>query len=73
MHKWWSFFWKFFGAALLAMFFAGIVAGVVKHSTALVYAITQQVLALGLGVCGIIALVVIPLDMYLEDRKLRKR
>ena len=73
MRKFWSLFWKIFGVALLVMFFTAIVTGIVKHSLAPVYTILQWTLAYGLGLCGIMGFVIVPLEMYLEDRSQKKR
>lgn len=72
MRTFWSFFWKLFGVVLLIMLCAGIVSGIISHSIEAVYAAVQRTLAIGLGICGIIGFVVVPIELYLEDRRQRR-
>jgi hypothetical protein len=69
MNTFWSLFWKLFGTALLLMFFIGCVLGIIQHSIAVVYNTFQMTSAVGMGVCGIIGIVVIPIELYVEDRR----
>ena len=72
MNFFWFLFWRIFGAALIIMLIGGCVLGIVKQSSDIVYTIVQQTMAVGLGVCGTIGLVVIPIEMYFEDRNQRR-
>ncbi|MDR0589467.1 MAG: hypothetical protein LBG25_02865 [Spirochaetaceae bacterium] len=68
MDKFWSWFWKFFGAACGGAFVVSIIWGIAHHSGAVTYAAVQKIIALGLGICGIIGIVVVPMDLYFRDR-----
>ncbi|MDR1863064.1 MAG: hypothetical protein LBQ67_03990 [Treponema sp.] len=72
MKQAWKIFWKLFGTTLAAVFVVGIVVGTIKQSPSIVYQAFQQILAVGLGVCGIIGLFVVPIEMFIEDRKERR-
>lgn len=66
MDKFWSFFWKLFGIAVVMAFIAACIFGI-KNESAVAYTIVQYTVAGGLGACGIIGLVVVPIEMYFED------
>jgi hypothetical protein len=68
MDKFWSLFWKLFGAILVITIIAGIILGIVKHSAELAQNISRIVVTFSFGVCGIIAFIAIPLEMFLDDR-----
>lgn len=68
MERFWSIFWKLFGISLVLTVFLGIIAGFVLRSAGVTYAIVQGTFAIGSGVCGVIGLVVIPVEMFFEDR-----
>jgi hypothetical protein len=72
MKKFWPLFWRLFGIVLFIVVIIGFVIGGINHSLAITYAIVQQAIAVGLGVCGIIGLVVVPIELYFEDRIQRK-
>ncbi|MDR0688859.1 MAG: hypothetical protein LBG08_01130 [Spirochaetaceae bacterium] len=65
----WKFFWRFFGLAVLVMFVLAVVLGLVKHSVETIYIIVQQTIAVAFGICGFIGFVIVPIDLYLEERK----
>ncbi|MDR2096308.1 MAG: hypothetical protein LBP76_12455 [Treponema sp.] len=71
MEQFWNFFWKLFGAALLIMFVAGGILGIINRSAETAYTFVQQTIAVALGLCGFIGFVVVPIEMYIEDRKQR--
>jgi hypothetical protein len=68
MERFWGVFWKVFGVALALALIAGIIAGLIVRSAGLTYAVTQKAIAVGLGLCGLIGLVVVPAEMFLESR-----
>jgi hypothetical protein len=72
MDTFWSLFWKLFGVSLLVAFVIGIILGIVQHSTAIIYSFSRAIMAVGLGISGVIGLVVVPVQLYLEDRVNRK-
>jgi hypothetical protein len=51
------------------MIVIGVVLGIVKHSVDTAYIIVQQTIAVALSVCGFIGFVIIPIEMYFEERK----
>ncbi|MDR3171170.1 MAG: hypothetical protein LBU17_05995 [Treponema sp.] len=72
MDKSWSLFWKLFGVSLLVAMVIGVIIGILQHSGAVIYSFTQTIIAVGLGISGIIGLVVVPVALYCEDRASRK-
>jgi predicted RND superfamily exporter protein len=68
MNKIWLFFWKFFAAALIAALAVSVILGIVNNSSEVAYAIAQKVMVVGIGVCGIIGIIVVPVELYLIDR-----
>jgi hypothetical protein len=72
MNNFWSLFWKLFGAALLIMVMVGCVWGLITRSLEVMYTIVQQTLVVGMGICGIIGFVVIPIELYFDDRSQRR-
>jgi hypothetical protein len=72
MNKFWSLFWKLFGVSLLMAFVIGLLLGIVQHSAAIIYSFSRTIMAVGLGISGVIGIVVVPAQLYLEDRASRK-
>jgi hypothetical protein len=68
MEKFWSIFWKFFSASLVLAIITGIIISFVFHSTGTAYVVVQGAFAMGLGICGLAAFIVIPVQMFVEDR-----
>jgi hypothetical protein len=68
MKKIWNIFWKTFGIALLLAVITGIIMGFVSRSAGVTYSIIQGAIAVGLGLCGLVGLVVVPVEMFIEDR-----
>jgi hypothetical protein len=68
MERFWSIFWKTFGIALLLTVILGLIIGLVSRSTGITYSVLQGAIAVGLGVCGLIGLVVIPVEMFITDQ-----
>jgi hypothetical protein len=68
MEKFWNIFWKALGIALVLTIIVGIIIGLVSRSTGITYSIIQGTIATGLGLCGLIGLVVVPVEMFIEDR-----
>jgi hypothetical protein len=73
MKKFWALFWKLFGAAFFMALLTGITLGIVQHSGSVTYLVVQKIIAIGLGICGVISFVVVPAEMYFEDRRNRDR
>jgi hypothetical protein len=68
MEKFWSVFWKLFGISLLLAIIAGVITGLVFRSGEAAYTVVMGTIAAGFGLCGIIGLVVVPVEMFFEDR-----
>lgn len=72
MNKFWFLFWRLFGVALVISFVTGCLIGIITHSADIVYKTIQYTFAAGVGISGLIGFVVVPLELYLEDRNQRK-
>jgi hypothetical protein len=68
MKKFWSVFWKVFGISLVLAIVTGIIMGLVSRSGDVIYTVVMGTVAAGFGICGIIGLAVIPVEMFFEDR-----
>ena len=68
MKNFWNIFWKMFGVALLLVVITGIIMGLVSRSAGLIYTVIQGTITVGLGLCGLIGLAVVPVEMFIEDR-----
>lgn len=70
-------FWKIFlltlAAALVLVLIVGCALAFYYNSAGVFYRAIQYALVIGLGVCGILALVVVPIDLYIEYRKMRRK
>jgi hypothetical protein len=66
MKKFWNIFWKAFVGLLALIVIAAIVIGVVLHSSETVFIILRATFSLGLGLCGVIGFIVVPIEMYVE-------
>ncbi|MDR2097749.1 MAG: hypothetical protein LBP37_04435 [Spirochaetaceae bacterium] len=69
MEKFWNIFWKVFGVFIILAFITGIVMGFVSNSKETAYNIIKSVFVLGLGICGVIGFIVVPIEMYITYRK----
>jgi hypothetical protein len=68
MEKFWGIFWKAFGISLVLAVVAGLIIGFVSGSSGIISAVIMGVIAVGFGACGVIGLVVVPVQMFIEDR-----
>lgn len=73
MERFWNIFWRIFGAAILIAFIVGMIGGIVMHSTNFTSTIILQTFAIAIGICGIIGFLVVPVEMYREDKNQRKK
>jgi ABC-type Fe3+ transport system permease subunit len=71
MKKFWKIFWISLGIAVVAALVLAVILGLVNHSAEITSTIVKQTMAIVLGICGIIGFVVVPLDLYLADKKQR--
>ncbi|MDR1399520.1 MAG: hypothetical protein LBJ41_06345 [Treponema sp.] len=72
MNKFWPLFWKLFGGALLVALVIGIIIGIAQGSPAIISSFGRALIAIGLGVSGIIGFLVVPIQLYFEDRASHK-
>jgi LDH2 family malate/lactate/ureidoglycolate dehydrogenase len=68
MEKLWVVFWKGFGISLLLTVMAGIIIGFISRSVEVTYRVVQGAIVVGLGVCGLIGFVVVPGELFFQDR-----
>jgi putative effector of murein hydrolase len=68
MKKFWNIFWKVFGTLTILTLIIGIIIGFASHSAGTTYTVIQGTIAVGLGLCGIIGIIVVPVEMFLEER-----
>jgi hypothetical protein len=71
MEQFWKIFWRLFAAALAPMFPIALILGVIGHSSEITYTLIQQSSAVALGICGIIGFIVVPVELFMADRKQR--
>jgi hypothetical protein len=68
LEKFWSWFWKLFAAALAAALVISIILGIAQGSFNIVAGIAQKIIIVGIGICGVIGFVVVPIELYITDR-----
>jgi hypothetical protein len=71
MKRFWNIFWKVFGIAVVAIFAAAGVIGLITQSASLAYLIIQRTFVVALAICGTIGLFV-PVGLYFDDRNARR-
>jgi hypothetical protein len=71
MDKVWSWFWKIFGCALVAAFVVSIILGIAMHSGSVTYAILKGTFVVGIGICGVIGILMVPIELYFSDKAAR--
>jgi uncharacterized membrane protein YraQ (UPF0718 family) len=71
MKRFWNIFWKVFGIAVVAIFAAAGIIGLITQSASLAYIIIQRTFIVALAVCGTIGLFV-PVGLYFGDRNARR-
>jgi hypothetical protein len=69
MKKFWNIFWKAFVGLLALISVVAIVIGIVLRSPETAFIILRATFSLGLGLCGVIGFVVVPIEMYVEYRQ----
>jgi O-antigen ligase len=70
--RFWNVFWKIFGAVTLVLFAVSLIGGAVTRSADFASTLAMRTFAAAMGVCGFIAFVVVPVEMYFEDRRRRR-
>jgi hypothetical protein len=68
MELFWQIFWKIFGFVVLAAFAVSGVLGIITGSADIASFIIGRTFVIGLGICGVIGLVVVPIELYLKDK-----
>jgi uncharacterized membrane protein len=72
MERFWERFWKLFGLVSLAMLIVAVALGIISHSSKITYTLVQGTFAAVFGLIGIIAFIVVPVELYLEDTRQKK-
>ncbi|MDR0568645.1 MAG: hypothetical protein LBG87_05515 [Spirochaetaceae bacterium] len=62
-------YWKIFRLTLGLVIIGGCVVSVYLKSAGIIYQTIQLVFTVGSGVCGLVALIAVPIELYLEDKK----
>jgi hypothetical protein len=73
MNLFWRIFWLSLVVALGLVVIGGSVLAFYHKSAGIFYRAIQYAFVTGLGVCGITALVIVPIDLYIEDKKAQKQ
>ncbi|MDR0583067.1 MAG: hypothetical protein LBG57_01775 [Treponema sp.] len=73
MNLFWKIFWLTLAAALGLVLIAGCALAFYYKSADVFYRTIQYTFAIGLGLCGIVALIIMPVDLYIEDKKARRK
>ncbi|MDR1149200.1 MAG: hypothetical protein LBK66_11270 [Spirochaetaceae bacterium] len=73
MNKAWVIFWKLFGIALVAALAVSFILGIARQSGALTADIAQKTMVIGMGICGLIGIAVVPVELYFTDKADRAR
>jgi prolipoprotein diacylglyceryltransferase len=69
----WKIFWLILAAALGLIVIAGAISAFYHQSPGGFARAIQYALVLGMGVCGIVALVIVPAALYIDDKKTRRK
>ncbi|MDR0562675.1 MAG: hypothetical protein LBG73_08295 [Spirochaetaceae bacterium] len=69
MKLYWKIFWLTLGILLGLALIGGCAVSAHQKSLGMFYQTIQLVFTVGFGVCGFAALIVVPIELYLEDRK----
>jgi uncharacterized membrane protein len=68
MDKVWSVFWKFFLIVIVAAVIVSIILGIERQSSALAADLLQKTMVIAMGICGVIGIAVVPVELYFTDR-----
>ncbi|MDR0525781.1 MAG: hypothetical protein LBG90_07920 [Spirochaetaceae bacterium] len=69
MKLYWKIFWRTLGILLgLVVIGSCVVSGYLK-SVGILYQTIQLAFTVGFGACGLAALIVVPIELYFEDKK----
>ncbi|MDR2553650.1 MAG: hypothetical protein LBD31_10875 [Treponema sp.] len=72
MNLFWKIFWLTLAAALGLTVIAGCALAFYHQSAGVFFRAIQYAFVIGLGVCGIAALIMVPVDLYIADKKERR-
>jgi uncharacterized membrane protein len=73
MNLFWKIFWLTLAAALGLVIIAGCALAFYYNSAGVFFRAIHYALVAGMGVCGIVALVIVPIDLYIKDKKARRK
>jgi hypothetical protein len=73
MNKAWLMFWRLFGIALVAALAVSIILEITRQSSAFTGDIAQKIMVIGIAICGLIGIAVIPVELYFTDKANRAR
>ncbi|MDR3115103.1 MAG: hypothetical protein LBU25_06240 [Treponema sp.] len=68
MEKLWYIFWRVFAISILLTIMVGILIGFISRSVETAYRVVQGAIVVGLGMCGLIGFVVVPVELFFQDR-----
>jgi hypothetical protein len=72
MNKTWLVFWKIFAFAICAAVAAAIVAGITVGA-GIGYSILKNTFTASIGVCGVIGIMITPIELYFLDKAEREK
>ncbi|MDR0539162.1 MAG: hypothetical protein LBG74_01480 [Spirochaetaceae bacterium] len=72
MKSFWNFFWFSVSVALGLTFIGGCALALYTASAGAFYQTIRLVFTIGSGICGIAALVIVPVELFIEDKKARR-
>ncbi|MDR1363325.1 MAG: hypothetical protein LBJ35_04690 [Spirochaetaceae bacterium] len=73
MDKIWPVFWKFFLIVIVAAVIVSIILGIERQSSALAADLLQKTMVIAMGICGVIGIAVVPVELYFTDRANRAK
>jgi hypothetical protein len=53
---------------MIAALVINIILGIARNSAEFVYQAVQTVFIIGIGICGLIGMIVVPIELYVTDR-----
>lgn len=66
--KVWDLFWKIFGLVFAAALVVSVILGIARQSGEFTAELIQKVFVMGVGICGVIAVAIVPVEMYFTDK-----
>jgi hypothetical protein len=69
MKFYWKIFWLSLAVLLGLIVIVGCAVAAYQKSVVILYQTIRLVFTAGSGVCGVVALIAVPIDLYLEDKR----